>query len=97
MEVTVEHYEGMFLFKPDLSKDNLDKVLNQVKEIIVKQKGSPDKIEERGKQRLAYPIKKYKEAFYYLINFHIDTEAISKIRRSFGLNESILRVLITRM
>ena len=93
----MERYEGMFIFKPDLSKDDLDKVLSQIQDIIAKHKGSIDQINEGAKQKLAYPIKKYKEGFYYIVNFHIDPDAISKIRRSFGLNESILRVLITRI
>ena len=93
----MEHYEGMFLFKSDLTKEGLDKVLNQIQEIIAKHKGSLGQIREGTKQRLPYPIKKYKDGFHYLINFHIDTDAISKIKRSFGLNESILRALITRV
>lgn len=92
----MEHYEGMFVLKPDLDKDRLDKVLSQIQEIIEKNKGSQDEIKEWGKQRLAYSIKKYKEGVYYLINFHLDPDTISKIRKSFGLNESILRLLITR-
>ena len=91
----MKSYEGMFIFKPDLTKDNLEKTLGQVKDIIAKNKGSlSGDVKEMGKQRLAYSIKKFREGSYYLLNFHIDPGAISKIRRSFALNESILRVLI---
>jgi len=90
----MRHYEGVFIVKSDLSKEMLDKVLTQVQDIIGKHKGSPDEIKEWGKQKLAHPIKKYKEGIYYLINFHIDPDSISKIKRSFSLNESILRELI---
>ncbi|NQT75304.1 MAG: 30S ribosomal protein S6 [Candidatus Omnitrophica bacterium] len=92
----MEHYEGIFVFKPDLAKDRIDKVLGQIKETIEKNKGSQDEVKEWGKQRMAYPVKKNKEGIYYLINFHIDPDAVAKIRKTFGLNESILRVLITR-
>ncbi len=92
----MNQYEGVFLVKPDLSKDSMDKVLSQIKEIIAKHKGSVERIDEWGKKRLAYPIQKFKEAFYYLINLNIDPEAVDKMRKSFGLNESVLRVLITR-
>ncbi len=87
-------YEGMFIFKPDLKKEGIDKVYGQVQEIIEKHKGSIEKKDEWGKKGLAFPIKKYKEGLYYLVNFHIDPESISKIKRYFTLNESILRVLI---
>ena len=91
----MKKYEGMFIIKADLAKEDLEKTVTQVQEIIKKEKGSLDNIKEWGKQKLAYPIKKHKEGVYHLINFHIDTAAIAKIRRSFSLNESILRVLIT--
>lgn len=93
----MQQYEGMFLFKPDLTKDALDKVLSQVQDILAKHKGAGEGIKEWGRQRLSYPIKKYKEGSYYLINFNIDPDAISNIKRAFGLNESILRVLIVKL
>jgi small subunit ribosomal protein S6 len=89
-------YEGMFIFKPDLSKDNLDKTLAQVRDIIAKHNGSASDIKELGRQKLAYPIKKEREGFYYLINFHIDPEAVSKIKKTLALNESILRMMIIK-
>ncbi|MBU1061203.1 MAG: 30S ribosomal protein S6 [Candidatus Omnitrophica bacterium] len=90
----MKRYEGIFLLKPDLTSDVLDKVLHQVQDIIGKNNGSMDEIKDWGKQRLAYPIRKYKEGIYYLMNFSIDPNAISKIKQSFRINESILRVLI---
>jgi len=91
----MKSYESMFLIKPDLGKDDLDKVLNQIQELIVKHKGSVDKVNDLGKKKTAYPVKKFQEGFYYLINMTIEQEEISKLKRGFGLNESILRVLVT--
>lgn len=92
----MKSYEGMFLFKPDLAKENLDKVISQVQEIIGKHKGSLDQVSDWGKKKLAYPIKKYNEASYYLVNFHAAPEGISKIKEALNLNESILRTLIVK-
>ena len=92
----MKSYEGMFVLRPDLNKENLDKVLGQIEEVIAKHKGSTAQIKDWGMQKLAYPIKKYKNGIYYLITFHIAPEAIAKIKRSFSLNESILRTLILR-
>lgn len=93
----MNHYEGMLIFKPDLDKDSLDKLLSQARELVDKNKGSIDQAKEWGKQKLAYPIEKYKEGIYYLIDFHIVPEAITNLRRAFSLNESILRVLIVKI
>lgn len=90
----MKNYEGVFILKPDLGKEALEKTLGQVKELIAKNNGSISEIKEWGKQRLAYPIKKHQEGVYYLTNFNITSDGVSKLRRSFALNESILRVLI---
>lgn len=93
----MKRYEGVFLLKPDLNKEILDKVLKQIHDLIVKHKGALEETKEWGKQKLAYPIKKCRESSYYLMTFTIDPEAISKIKQALGINESILRILIVRI
>lgn len=92
----MKKYEGMFIIKSDLSKENFDKTIGQINDAIVKNGGSVSAAKELGKQHLSFPIKKYKEGIYYLVNFDIDTDAISKIKRAVSLNESILRALIVK-
>jgi len=89
-------YEATFIFKPDIKKDDLEKMVAQVHELIQKHKGAVGEIKDWGKKRMAYSIRKYKEGFYYFIDFHIGPEAIVKMRRAFSLNEAILRVLIVK-
>jgi small subunit ribosomal protein S6 len=93
----MNHYEGMFLLKPDLDKAGLDKVLGQIKDAVTKEKGIVVDMKEWSKTRLAYAIKKYKEGVYYLVNFDIIPSGIDHIKKIYVLNESILRVLITKM
>jgi small subunit ribosomal protein S6 len=89
-------YEAMFVLNPDIGKDILDKTLSQIQDIITKNNGSVDEMKEWGKHKLSYPIKKHKEGSYYLMNFHIGADTISVIKRTLGLNESILRTLIVK-
>ena len=90
-------YEAMFVLRPDLGKEELDKVLSQIQDSITKNKGSVDEIKEWGRHKLAYAIEKHKEGIYYLVNFQIDPKVVSTIKRVFTLNESILRSLVTRI
>ncbi|MDP8230418.1 MAG: 30S ribosomal protein S6 [Candidatus Gorgyraea atricola] len=90
----MKSYEAILIVKPDLSQDGLDKTLKQIKDIFAKNKVSSEDFKEMGKQRMAFPIKKFKEGVYYLVNFDMDPAAITTIKRSFNLNETILRTLI---
>ncbi len=89
-------YEAMVILRPELDKESLDKTLTQVQDAISKNKGVSDQVKEWGKQKFTFPIKKRKEGAYYLINFHAETSAVSKLKRNFALNDAILRAMITR-
>ena len=91
----MKSYEGMFILKPDLDKTGLDKILAHIQELVTKHKGAVAETREMGKNRLAYPLKKYKEGIYYLINFSIAPDAVDSVKKNLQLNESILRMLVT--
>jgi len=93
----MKQYEGMFILKPDLDKTEVDKILNHIQELVVKHKGAIDEIKDMGKNRLAYPLKKNKEGFYYRVNFNIIPSAIDAIKKNLVLNESILRLMIIEL
>lgn len=91
-------YESMFIIKPDLSEADRKALFNQINDSVVKNNGS---VTQAGiwseKRKLCFPIKKYREGVYYLVNFNISGEMVAKIKNQYKLNENILRVLITRL
>ncbi|MDP8260582.1 MAG: 30S ribosomal protein S6 [Candidatus Gygaella obscura] len=90
-------YEAIYILKPNLSKEQLDAQINHLKELVTNEKGE---IKEASfwqeKRKLAYPIKKFQEGVYYLIQFDADPSLIAKLRKSYRLNENILRYLIIK-
>ncbi len=90
----MKQYEAMFILKPDLDKTSIDKILGQIQDLMAKHKGAVAETKEMGKNRLAYPLKKYKEGIYYLIKFSIIPDAIDAIKKNLVLNESILRMMV---
>lgn len=88
-------YEAMFIIKPDLSEEERKALLNQIQELITKNNGGILQSSIWAeKRKLFFPIKKYREGTYYLLNFTLKPDAIVKIRNACGLNENIFRVLI---
>jgi small subunit ribosomal protein S6 len=90
-------YEAMFIIKPDLSEEEKGVLFNQLNEAIIKNKGN---VVQSGvwseKRSLIFPIKKYSEGIYYLVNFTLEPAIITELRNAYKLNEGILRVLITK-
>ena len=91
-------YEAMFIIKPDLSEADRKNLLTQIGDSVIKNNGS---VAQAGiwseKRKLCFPIKKYRDGVYYLMNFNITGDMITKIKNIYKLNENILRVLITRL
>ncbi len=90
----MKRYEAMFILKPDLDKTSVDKILGQIQDLVSKNSGAIAETKEMGKNRLAYPLKKYKEGIYYLVKFSIIPGAIDAIKKNLVLNEAILRMMV---
>ena len=91
-------YEAMLIVKPDLPEEEKKNLFHQIDETITKHQGV---IAQSGiwaeKRKLLFPINKYMEGAYYLLNFSSPPLAITDIRHAYRLNEGILRVLITKL
>ena len=91
-------YEAMFIVKPDLSEDEKKALFQQINDTVTKSAGIVSQaLVWSEKRNLYFPINKYREGIYYLMNFSLAPEGILKIEHTYKLNENILRVLITRV
>lgn len=90
-------YEVMVVVRPDLTEEQNKNLLHQVNDAITKNQGSVSESRIwQEKRKLIFPIKKFKEGTYYLVNFQIDSLMISKLKEIYRLNENILRTLILK-
>jgi len=88
-------YEAMFIIKPDLGEEDKKALFNQISDVIVKNEGQVTNASIWSeRKKLFFPLKRYKEGTYYLVNFNAPGAALSKISNIYKMNESILRNLI---
>jgi len=92
----MKKYEGMFILKPDIAQEGLDKAAGAIEAAITKSGGKVENCAKWARRKLAYPVKKHVEGEYYLCNFEAEPNSIIDIEGIYRLNESILRVLITQ-
>ena len=91
----MRRYELMLLFRPDLEDDKLQAAVEKVTRAIVNAGGALTKVSPWGKRRLAYEIKHFREASYFLIHFDIAPSEVRGIERGILITEEILRHLVT--
>ena len=92
----MNNYEILFVIKPDLKEEDLKTVVKSITDSVVKNGGSVIKEDAWGKKQLAYPVKKFKEAYYFKLDFSSPPDAIQKLEAGYRLNGDILRTLVTK-
>jgi len=90
----MRNYEGVFILTPDLSSDASKGAVVQLQELVTKNGGRIDGLQEWGRKRLAYKIKKKHEGHYVILNFQLDSKQTKKMEQSLRLNDQVLRYLL---
>ena len=88
-------YECVFIIRQDLSSAQVDSITAEFCAIITDHKGAVKKQEYWGLKTMAYKIKKNRKGHYVMLNFEADGVAVAELDRRLGLNEDVLRALIT--
>lgn len=92
----MRQYETVFLISPNLEEEETTKIIAQISGIISKEKGKLIQEDRWGKKRLAYPIKKFEEAFYVFFLYEGDPNIPFELERRFKQTEAILRFLTVK-
>lgn len=90
-------YEIGFIVNPEAMEDEIKKIVDSVVEIIKRDNGIVEKVDEWGRRRFAYPIEKHKEGFYIFINAEFPGHVFTAIERRLKLHEKVMRFVVLRL
>lgn len=90
-------YEIVCAVRPDIAGEQLDTLSAKLKNTIEKRDGTIVVFDNWGMRKLAYPIDEYYDATYLLIQFSIQPEHITDIKRDLIVNDSLLRYLVIKL
>jgi len=93
----VRQYELVFIVHPELEEDDLNAVVERVKDLVERNGGQVAQIEPWGLRRLAYPIQNQWEGRYLLMRLELPAQGVAGLERSLRLTEQIMRHLIVRV
>ncbi len=89
-------YEVMFIVRPDLSEEDIDKLISTMETNITNAGGTVKSAEKMGKRRLAYVVRKFADGFYILLNIEGSGELIKEIERRLRVTEQVIKFLSVR-
>ena len=89
-------YEIMFIVKATMESADVKKSAETYKNLIETLKGKVVEAKELGEKKLAYPIKKELNGYYFVMQVEANKEIIQEFDRKIRLDENVLRHLIIR-
>jgi small subunit ribosomal protein S6 len=92
----MKQYETGFLLSPNLPEEETEKTISQMAEIITQRNGKMIKQDRWGKKRLAYPIKRFQEAFYVFFLYEGAPDIPLELERRFKQMDSVIRFLTVK-
>lgn len=91
------NYESTFILKGDMEEKEVGEVATSIKQWIEKEGGSLLSLDNWGKKRLAYRIKKQRYGNYLLARFELDATKTNALEWNFKLSEDIMKYLVIRI
>ncbi len=91
------HYEMMYILRPDLSEEKVREAVGKYQSFIAERGAENIQIQNRGKRRLAYPIKKFLDGIYIQMNYQGDGTQIAPLERAMRLGEEVIRYMTLKL
>jgi small subunit ribosomal protein S6 len=90
-------YEILFIADPNLGEPEVAALTTTVSGFIEKEAGKIQKVENWGKKRLAYNIKKQREGTYVLIVADAEAKAVKEIERRMRVLDGVIKFQTVRV
>ena len=89
-------YELALIIRPEVEEEGQQALIERLSEILTSDGGQVTDVESWGRRRLAYPIRKTQEGFYYFVQGQFSASVLPELERTIKLNEDILRHMVVR-
>jgi small subunit ribosomal protein S6 len=71
----------MFIVRPDITDEELDPFIEQIRTVVTTSGGTIDKVEKMGVRRLAYAVNKKDDGYYVLVQFTSNPQLVRELER----------------
>lgn len=91
----MNRYESVIIVTPTMNEKQQKEIENKYSKLISENE-KLNNIENIGKKRLAYEVKKNKEGIYIEINFTSEASFIAELERQYKIDENVIKFIVIR-
>lgn len=88
-------YETVFIINPSVEDAGVKTLIQKFSDLI-NSDGKVEKVDELGKKKLAYEIKKNTEGNYVAINFEANPSLIAELERVYRITDEVMKFITIR-
>lgn len=93
----LREYETIFLVKPDLTDDNVDRLKDRVRGIVDRQGGRVIRFTVWGKKKTMYPIAKQPRAIYIHTHYLGGSSLVAEVERNLRNLDEVTRFISVKI
>jgi len=90
-------YELMFIVRPDMTDEDLGKLIATLETAVTSAGGAVQKVERMGKRRLAYQVRKFNDGVFVLMMLEGGGAVIHELERRLRVTEQVIKFLTVRV
>jgi len=90
-------YEIMFIIRPDVSEEEVDKVIALMESAVTATGGKVEKVERMGRRKLAYRVSRYREGLYVLFTLEGGGDTVKEFERRLKVSDAVIKFLTVRI
>jgi small subunit ribosomal protein S6 len=90
-------YEIIFIVRPDVSEEDVAKLITQLEGAVATSGGKVEKVEKMGRRRLAYRVKRQREGYYVLFLLEGGGETVKEFERRLKVTDTVIKFLTVRI
>jgi small subunit ribosomal protein S6 len=90
-------YELMFIVRPDMTDEDLEKLTSTLSTQVTNAKGTVKTVEKMGKRRLAYTVGTFSDGIYVLFVIEGPGEMVYEMERRLRVAEPVIKFITVRV
>ena len=89
-------YESVIIVNPNVDEEGIKALENKFTDII-NNDGKLEKIDNLGKRKLAYEVKKNNEGIYLVLTFDANADLIEELQRNYRITDEVIKFIVIRI
>ena len=89
-------YESVVIINPTVDEEGVKSLVAKFTDLI-NTDGKVEKVDDLGKRKLAYEVKKQKEGYYQVFNFEANPELIKELEWNYRITDEIIKFMTIKV